>query len=355
MNRNYGLVLLIGLALLLTACSLALTPEEKAQQVTCSQVIVVPVFDLKGNLITTFVSGELTSHYEFDASEGMYYRYPDNMEEWNAFYGQIDAGISKANAQFAHLYTDSGLVSGISLNKYSREIGQNLGGTSDVNWYPCPKSDSTDQNDWDWYDGIRLSLGHDCEEEWGTKYYCTDTTIAGDTTYVSISTPGGSRVDYSYPTSWLNQIMWSSFGDKEALDFNPEFVTPDVVLNQQAYGESLLRTLVGDGDDREVASFTLVTSDFQGRNELRPVIARAMEIAAVQSGHPVVMTLKGMMSNGQYTVANISAHQNGIKVNGWMALTFGSVSGSGGEMNLEANYSSYFEDITRGSIYILNP
>lgn len=202
---------------------------------------------------------------------------------------------------------------------------------------------------------IRLSLDQNCDAEARNDFYCTDITVAGGTTYVTVSTPGGSRVDYSHPTEWLNQIMWSSFGDEKPLEFKPQFATPDITLDSQAYASLLGRTLVGDGDGREIASFTLLLSDFQGRNELRPVIARAMEVAAVQAGHPVVMMLEGMMSNGQYTVANISAHQDGIKVNGWMALTFGSATGSGGEMNLEANYTSYFEDLIRGSIYIMNP
>jgi len=356
MKSYKGLVLLIGLALIVSACgTVAISPEEHARQVTCSQVIVIPVFDLDGNLITKFVSGELKSHYEYDANEGMYYRYPDNIEEWNAYYSQVDASIEKANSQLANIYAQSGLIQGVSFAKLGLEEGQSFGGTIDVDWYPCPDSDDPNQTDYDWYDGIRLSLGRNCDAEAKSKYYCTDITVAEGTTYVTVSTPGGSRVDYSHPTGWLNQIMWSSFGDEKSLEFKPRFATPDVLLDSQAYGESLLRTLVGDGDGLEIASFTLVVSDFQGRNELRPVIARAMEVAAVQTGHPVVMTLKGMMSNGQYTVANISAHQDGIKVNGWMALTFGSVTGSGGEMNLEANYTSYFEDLTRGSIYILNP
>lgn len=350
MKHINGLALLIGLILVITACT-TLSPEVRARQVTCSQVIIFPVFDIDGTLIKKFVSDELKSHYEYDASAGMYYRYPDNIETWNAFYSQIDAGITKANAQLAYLYAESGLINGVYFNKRALVEGLSLDGTSDLGWNNCPDSHDPIQNDLDWYDGIRPRLGNYCNYE----DYCTNTTFAGDTTYVTVSTPGGSRVDYSYPTSWLNQIMWSSFGNQDALDFNPEFVTPDVVLNEQAYGEILLRTLVGDGNDREVASFTLVISDFQGRNELRPVIAKAMEVAAVQTGHPVMMTLKGMMSSGQYAVANISAHQDGIKINGWMALTLGSVKGSGGDMTLEANYSSYFEDLTRGSIYVLNP
>jgi hypothetical protein len=350
MKRYRGLVLLIGLALIVAACSPSLSPEERARQVTCSQVIVIPVFDLDGTLVTKFVSGELKSHYEYDAFKGMSNRYPDHIEEWNAFYDQVNAGISKANAQLAHLYAESSSLNGVSFGKQGPVEGQYLDGKSDIDWQPCPTSDDPNQTTWDSNVGFRFNFDWDgCDAEARTKYFCTDTSILGDTTYVAVTTPGGSRIDYSYPTAWLNQILWSSFGTQEALVFNPEFVSPDVVLDQQTYGENLLRTLVGDGSGREISSFTLVVSDFQGRNMLRPVIAKAMEIAAVQTGHPVVMTLKGLMSNGQYTVANISAHLNWFNINGWL------VSEGGGDMKLKENYSSYFEDLTRGSIYVLNP
>jgi hypothetical protein len=352
MKRYIGFALLIGLIFVLSAC---VSPEDYAKRTTCSQIKVIPVMDLNGNLITKFVSGDLKSHYEYDSKERVYKRFPTNTNDWNVFYDNINVGITKANAQFADLYADTGLIHGMSLNNQGTKKGQPLDVTSDISYHPCPDSDDPNKTKWEWHDGIRINI-RSCNDETRKEYYCTDTTVAKEVTYITVSTPGGSRVDYSFPTTWLDQIMRSSFvGDQKPLDFKPEFVTPDILLDKQAYSETIIRTLVGKGDDREIASFTLVVSDFQGRSELRPVIAKAMEVAAVQAGHPVAMTLKGLMSNGQYTVANITAHQNAIKVNGWMALTFGSISSRGGSLNWEENYSSWFEDVTRGSIYIVNP
>jgi hypothetical protein len=77
MKSYKGLVLLIGLALIVSVCgTVAISAEEHARQVTCSQVIVMPVLDLDGHVITRFVSGELKSHYEYNANQKLYYRYP---------------------------------------------------------------------------------------------------------------------------------------------------------------------------------------------------------------------------------------------------------------------------------------
>lgn len=353
--------ILIAASLVLAACGGGATaPSALELYGSCTQTIVVAIPDMDNELVRTYVSPPLESKYRYDSEDEEWELFPVNVEVWEQFYDQIDSDIVKANEMLANLYADDGLVHGVRYGLMNFDPKWPVERVRELDNDACPENDdpNVDLNVYDYWDQKwqvhDLYFGQECDAEARTEYYCTDTTFGKKTNYVKITTPGGSQVSYSYPTKWLNEIIWTAFSQEQEVNFsfNPEFINPDINLDKEAYGESMLQTLT-DNSFREVTQLNLVMSDFEGRNELRSVIATAMKIAAVEEGRPVMLTLKGMMSSGQSAVASISAHQDEIRIGGFMILGTGFVSGSGGGGDLQADYSSKFEDIVRGSIYVI--
>ena len=184
--------------------------------------------------------------------------------------------------------------------------------------------------------------------------YSVNTRVGGETTYVTASSPGGSSVSYSFPTSLLDAAFDHAFHGGPPLNLSGEFVA--VELNSpdsQDLANKVLETLVNAGGGREAIAFVLDISDFEGRNELRAVLAKAMLIAAGQEHTPVIASVHAMMSNGTRAVASASASGGEISTHGWWILGSGVLDQSGGGFEYQASYSAWFEDVVRGSVYIL--
>lgn len=337
MNKKLWLAILM-LVPLIAGCASAGGPAY-----TCSETVIVDVLDAYGHAVKTYTSPVLTSEVVRNEKEGMWYRVPQNPSEWEKFYTPINEGIQTMNRELRKLYVGDGFIH--SPEQYELMLFSSLNGASDLSTDMCG-SQEKHQAVW-----LQLSYCDGCENE-----YTTQSHLGTDTTYVKVTTPTGSEVSYSYPTAWLNVIVRHAFLGEPALELGGTFTKPDVKLGAEGYSETMLRALVSaDQAGREVSSFTMNSNDFEGRNELKLVIARAMELAAAQESKPVVMSLKATTISGQHTVAQVSAHQDAMQIHGWAALTFGELHGSGGELDFQANYESRFETLTQGSIYLIVP
>ncbi len=348
---------IITIAILIAACGGSDGEQENITQVReCTQTIVYAVSDSANNLVQKYVSPELHSRWAWNYEEQNWQWEKVNVEDWDAFFDPINADIAEAEAMLGKIYVDNELIDGPYF--YNADYGYYSGYDSFAET-TCPDSDSPNvdlsKNNYDDIKWTELYVQYprqNCEEV--VDDYCTNITKTSTVTYVKVTTPGGSQVSYSYPTPWIDQIVWAAFANGPAFEFNPEFTDPKTTLDEEAYATALLDSLTTDAY-REVAQVNLNFADFEGRQEIKGVIMRALEVAAVEEGKPAFMTIKGMMSSGQTSVAHISATRNDIRISGWMFLGMGGLSGSGGGGQLEMDYSSTFEDVVRGSIYIIAP
>lgn len=337
MNKKLWLTILI-LASLIAGCAGTGEPAY-----TCSETVIVDVLDAYGHAVKTYTSPMFVSEVVRNEKEGVWYRVPRDPSEWEKFYSPINEGIQTMNRELRKLYIGDGFIH--SPEQYELRVFSSLNSASDPSSDMCGPQEKH-QAVW-----LQLSWCDGCENE-----YATQTHLGTDTAYVKVTTPTGSQVSYSYPTAWLNVIVRYAFLGEPALELGGTFANPDVKLGAEGYDEAMLRALVSaDQAGREVSSFSMNSNDFEGRNELKLVIARAMELAAAQESEPVVMSMKATTVSGQHTVAQVSAHQDAIKIYGWAALTFGEIAGGGGELDFQANYESRFETLTQGSIYLIVP
>jgi len=353
--KKLTLSVMLILAVLLSACGGS--PGEDITQIReCTQTIVYAVADSDNNLVKQYVSPKLSSRWFWDNTTKKWKWEKVNTAEWDAFFDPINQDIQKAEMLLGKIYVSNELIRGPYLYEASFDYWSGYDKFYETS---CPEDDNPNVNlnlnYWDEeakWTVLRLRYpNQDCD---ATKRYCTNITTTSTTTYVKVTTPGGSQVSYSYPTEWVDLVIWSAFTGEAEFKFNPEFTNPETTLDKEAYAMALLESLTTDSY-QEVAQVNLNFADFEGRQEIKGVILRALEVAAVKEGKPVFMTIKGMMSSGQTSVAHISAVRDDIRVSGWMFLGMGGLSGSGGGGQLEMDYTSTFEDVVRGSIYIIAP
>lgn len=328
--------------------------QSTSQLVHCKEVITVEILDFDGNQITTVTSEELPSVILPSQTEAKKYeRRIDDPTPWNNFHGEINRrkqATQEDITNFAHPGTNFIYGTRVGLDtvpEYKR--GNLLQGW--VEHPTCPEPHH--------YEEIQPRLSKYCSAEnveHLTQKYCLSPKVVGQTVYVTITSPGGSSVKYYYPKEWLNNIMWANFGDKSPIEFSPQFLTPDGEIDEAMYYEYMAEAFVGNG--KEVISFTLALNDFEGRSALRPIIAQAMLIAAAQEDEPVFLVMKGMNRDEEISVANVTATQNDFNIVGsWMTLLTlgaGSIAGNGGGGELQASYTSSYENLTYGSIFIVN-
>lgn len=246
--------------------------------------------------------------------------------------------VAALNEGLQALYVNQGFV----LAPAYRPFGAPFFGAGSVD--PCYGIDGTTH-----WDDFPTSIGT-------AAGYTTSTRINGTTTSVTVTSPKGSSVDYYFPTAWLDTIYQHALGKGPALKLDATFSIPQVTdPNANELTTTILQNMANaEQNSREGAMFTLNISDFEGRRELKPVLAKAMYIAAAQEQGPVMATIHSMLSNDQRMVGSVSGNgSSSITSHGWWFLGTGALNSSGGGgYSFQASYSSWFEDVVRGSIYI---
>lgn len=281
---------------------------------------------------------KITSHASWVQSEEqpeLYELVGDNNEEWNNLVSRHNEVVAKLNAGLSLLFVEDEFLEGA---KYSAmdEIPPVLDRSFDRE---CPNPEYYGYSDNHWSHGLPF-------EEMSDSGYITTTRIGETTTFVEVTSAKNSVVNYSFPTTYLQSIYDYAFGRSDnALELNPQYVEiPDPDMpDGLTYSQAMISQMMNaDSAGREALSFTLNVEDFEGRAQLKPVIAKGIELAAAQAGNPVLATVHAMMSNGQREVAY--AEMDG-------AFGFFLFAGSG-FINGEAQSKAWFEDVVKASIYI---
>jgi hypothetical protein len=335
-----GLFVMVAFALLLSAC--ATPPHAVVTKLTCPVTYWVRVDgydvvakDFKLNTTATWIGPD---------PDGQYVQNFDDEAALNAFDLEINNSLDRLNAGMKALYPNSGFLRAPQYESLAVSISTNHSSSNpSCSDYQSPFFAQPNQE----YTALPQS-------NWDLGDYSTSTRIGGDTTYISVTSPMGSNVNYSFPTAYLDTVYAYAFDGGPALDLKSEIVVPSInPAGTDDYTQSVLQSLIqSDSNGREAVSFNLNVDDFEGRQELKPVIAKALELAASQENGPVMATMHAMTSHGQKTIASASAKGDSFHISGWQALTFGSIEGSGGGFDYQSSSSSWFEDLIKGSIYL---
>lgn len=213
------------------------------------------------------------------------------------------------------------------------------------------------------FDYISKSADTQCptyafEHEWRFTHelesdgYTTTSRVQNKITYINIRTKGGSELSYSIPTSYLDNIFTFTLDKGEAFQLEAQFTTPEVAsLDDTEYARTMLDQLfAAEQSGREALSFTLNVSDYEGRQELRPAIIRAMIVGAAQEGKPVTASLHAFLSNGTRAVATTSIESDSLRTHQWWL--FSQKQTSDEHFQYQSSYQSWYEDVVRGSVYI---
>ncbi len=335
------LILVFAMSLLLTACGGqstigAVNPEGCTYEYSGTFYGVnVDALELK-----------VTSHANWvqDEDQPEYWNLvPDNDAQWVNFVSQYNNTVDKLNAGLSLLFVDDEFLQGASY--YRMDLEPPVLDTSSRRECPNPDNYGYGWNHWT----VGLPF-----EEMEDNGYVTTTRIGDTTTFVEVKSAKNSVVNYSFPTTYLETIYSYAFGRaEEVLTLEPEYVEiprPDMP-DGLTYSQAMLEQMVNaDAEGREAVSFTLNIEDFEGRAQLKPVIAKGIELAASQEGYPVLATIHAMMSSGQRQIAYASMHGS-FSIRGAFFLGIGGVSG-GGYIDGQAGSNAWFEDVIKASVYI---
>lgn len=224
-----------------------------------------------------------------------------------------------------------------------------------------------------WYNGdIRISNGvhHSYIEDecasatitlqyrLGVAYSYSDTQYrtylryVGDEIYVKVMSPGGSFVQYSFPQRLMKQALQQALSGEHSEEPERMALTTVPLLSEQKFAEAILAASVGQA--QEVASIQIATSDFEGRRELWPAVAKALELATKQ--HPgASFLLLAKMSTNASAAAQISYNQSDFHLTGWKSVLSGKIEGSGGGASGEGSYSYSMSQVVEATIILVPP
>jgi len=325
-------IVILVLLVLLTACASPQTDSQTVGPNSCNFTYWVAVERPNGE--TVDLKFDSTATWHGPDEDGDYTLVPDDTPAWGAANEQLHVIANRLNEGLSKLYAESEFL----------EVP-----VYDGDYLPEALITSYERGDCDWLDGDyhnnrypNMTLGfHFYEME--NSGYITTTRIGDTTAFVKVVSPMGSIVSYSFPVSYLDTIYtWALGYGEKPLEIKSHLI--DLPLpsapDGAAYSQAILEQALGqDSASNEAASFTLNTEDFEGRNELKAVIAKALEIASSQLDGPSVATLHALMSNGQ-------KEKTYATLRGGFVFFGGYVSG-------ESTSEVWFEDVIKASIYIV--
>ncbi len=335
------LPVIFAVSLLITACGAGMG-EAPVNPDGCSYDYSVTFYGANVDPLEL----KITSHASWvqDEDDPEYYHLVvDNDEVWQGLVARHNDVVAKLNAGLSLLFVDSEFLQGA---KYSEMDGEPVSLTSS-SYRECPNPEQYGFWDNGFYHGLPF-------EEMDNNGYLTSTRIGDTTTFVEVRSAKNSVVNYSFPTAYLETIYNYAFGRGETnLSLDAQYVEiprPDMP-DGLTYSQAMLDQMVNaDADGREAVSFTLNIEDFEGRAQLKPVIAKGIELAAAQEGSPVLATIHAMMSSGQRQIAYASMHGS-FSIKGAFFLGIGGVNG-GGYIDGQAGSNAWFEDVVKASVYI---
>lgn len=193
----------------------------------------------------------------------------------------------------------------------------------------------------------------------GSKYvstygYTTTLKLDASTGYIEIATPAGSRMTMSFPSQVFLDVIAAGWNTGETPAGSIFEGPPQSTTNQEAYLESLFKTIIATKDyGLEIASFTFAPDDFIGRSEIKRVLAAAIRINAADFSDPVAVSVLGYLSEDQTASALATLHSDGISIVGGFLGPIGGAIGDGGGTDFNYQQSVTTERLLRGSVYLM--
>lgn len=186
--------------------------------------------------------------------------------------------------------------------------------------------------------------------------YTTITKFSGDQAYITITSPGGSHVQYTCPTEWYDQILTANFAGGPAFqlpygsiaDTNPDN------LSEEDYIAQIKASILNPNQPQSI-QFNYKSSDLEGRVALGAVVIKAMELAASNNGKSTKFGMLIHESTGTNTATSLSMTTSGLKATGSFFLGNGNLNIQGGNSNAEYTQKIDSEEHITGAIFILNP
>jgi hypothetical protein len=133
-----------------------------------------------------------------------------------------------------------------------------------------------------------------------------------------------------------------------------QFAIQPPTVNQEEYVQALLADATNaENVGVEAVAITLNVADFEGRQELKPVISRAIVLGALEQQKPVRAIIRAALSNGQRGVSGVTVQDGRMKMNGLWIFGSGMLQGEGGGFSVSSSSETWLEDTIRASVYLL--
>lgn len=347
MNFKKLLVVITVLAVVLSACA----PKKSAPApvVTlptgCKDHMNISIFGVDGESGIPAETIDMPYSWKKDNTD-LYVKVYDELSEYYQFMDNLNSKVDEYNKLVGPLF-GSGIVSNYPTLTAQGDISSyswKSSGLYETTWYAPTDCEERDiQN--------RVFFDFGMSEQASGAYPVTTNTV-NERVFVTITSPAGSIVKYSFPTKLLHEAFINVFYQGSFTMPQGQFETVEVSADQSDFTSSLLQNLVSDGEGTESVYFSFKTDDFEGRRVLKPMIARALEISAGEYDKPVVAVLDGYSISGYKTITTVTAENDGINVHGWMTFRSGALDASGGGSSFSSNTQTTLEDMVKGSIYL---
>ncbi len=331
------LMILLVSVLLVSGC--APTGEVAPTTRTCTKSLDLGVWDLEGQRIyQDQVQVDLVLVRKAPGSE--VFTVKADLVDYNNHISAMNRFVSNANTDLQELLFANTPALGVNMYRWETNGWPIIEAESNYADATCSPAQ--------YFAGFNY-FGEYKESKAGYRTY---PVVIGEVFYVTVSRPGKSWVQYSFPTEYFNQVVRSNFLDEGGLklEFQTHTAEATTLLDDQAFEASMLASVAGQLE--EVVAFRFATDDFQGRKELRPAIVRALALAMVESPNASFMYV-GKFGWENRAFAKVTFTGDDFFLSGWKSLFGGEIKGGGGGSSGEGTYNASTTEFLEGSIYIL--
>jgi hypothetical protein len=326
--------------LLLPACGHADSPQtteiQHEQPATASTVITCKstfTIHVVKHVRTIGFSYTIPVTYEWRYENDSWFAHRLDVENWQDLQNKVNKQIDNFNEEMLTTFSTGGLIP-IPLHNHIPDIQEVFSQSG-----PTPSCDKDNINLLEPYNETVENVGYKTSLQIGTEDYLT------------VTTPGGSGINYTFPASLFDTITAHAFGDGDALKLDePKFVFP---ITETTTLESINRTLgsmvQASQNQRPVIEFTLAANDLEGQKEVRLLLAKALGVLGSQMQGPLIATLHATLKDNRTVITFVQA---GLKSAGMTTKTWWQQKAGTYPAQFDPDFSSTADDIVHGAIYL---
>ena len=342
MNFKKLLYVVILSVFFLAACDTKEAPvsEVEGPVITCTHTQTLSVFDMNDDQIAKFQSTAQTKNVRGGVNGDL-----DYYDRVAADTSELDNSINKANTLVEQFNEKVGPIfgEGIASEVSLLEKFKNTNYSDNTMDYFLDDRDCYDTSD------VQVT-GLNSDHNYGD--YPLDVRLVGDRIFVSISSPYKSIVSYSFSKKIVQAYFEEVFREGNPVKIDGEnIVSYGSTADKTLFTANTLQSLISDGNSVEAVYFSFVTDDYEGRQVLKPLIARALSISASEMPNiDFAAVLSGYTVSGQKTIASITVQNDGLNI---QTGFFGSTTADGGGSSSQSNTITTIEEMIKGSIYLI--